>query len=214
MENNFFKVYYNDILSNKKLNSNEKLLIFYLKSFQDNNKVCFQTQNDIADILGLSPKTLEKVIYSLKKQELIFTSNDRKYLTPFNNRKAIILVDENNPLPSTEEEPNAITDEPIESGTTIPNKIEEPKEIIDKLNLSGVNKIEEIKPSTNKKEKYPELKQLKETFDKYGMLRSDDIEFYKELFEHTLYLNKNDKELNNYRIEEYLISDTFNPQPI
>lgn len=101
MKDTFMKLDF-ELLKRTDLTIEEKLIISYLKSFQTNNKVCYQTQEDISTTLGLSLRTLKRKIKELQLKKIIFLSNDRKYLIPFQNRKAIILVDNNNPLPIAE----------------------------------------------------------------------------------------------------------------
>ena len=108
-------------------------ILSYLKSFQEQNKYCYQFQKDIAEKLGIPFGTLKKDIKFLSDKKLIFTSQDKKYLNAgFNNRKALILVDDNNPLPTAES--IKLIAEQVEVTKDIPTieKIEEslPQQII------------------------------------------------------------------------------------
>ena len=101
MKDTFMKLDF-ELLKRTDLTIEEKLIISYLKSYQINGKVCYQTQEDISITLGLTTIMLKRKIKELQLKKIIFLSNDRKYLIPFQNRKAIILVDNNNPLPIAE----------------------------------------------------------------------------------------------------------------
>ena len=96
------------ILQRKDINTEEKIIISYLLALQSSNKFCFETQNDLSNKLGISTRTLKRTIQLLKDKNVMFTSNDRKYLLPFGNRKAIILCDKNNPLPNSTEKKSII----------------------------------------------------------------------------------------------------------
>lgn len=107
---NFIKLEY-QLLQRVDINLEEKVLVSYLQGWQSSNKVCFETQEEISTKLGISIRTLKRTIQSLKEKRIIFTSNDRKYLIPFNNRKALVLVDDNNPYPTPLEEATTSTKE-------------------------------------------------------------------------------------------------------
>jgi len=84
--------------------TNQTLIICYLKSFQEQNKYCYQSKSDIAEFFGIPYSTFKKEIKSLIDKKAIFLSQDKKYLNAaFNNRKALILVDHKNPLPTIKE---------------------------------------------------------------------------------------------------------------
>lgn len=74
-------------------------IISYLKRFQDNNQFCFQSKKQLANYFKTSESTIKRELKELEKLQLVFSSNDRKYLIAFNNRKALVLVDEDNPFP-------------------------------------------------------------------------------------------------------------------
>jgi Mn-dependent DtxR family transcriptional regulator len=79
-------------------------ILSYLKSFQEQNKYCYQSKSDIAKRFNFDISTINRTIKSLIDKGVIFTSQDKKYLkAAFNNRKALILVDDKNPLPTIEE---------------------------------------------------------------------------------------------------------------
>ena len=84
----------NDILRRKDITPTEKLLIAYLQSFQVNNKVCYQTEEEIAEELGMSVRTIKRTVKKLvdnnvcKKEKASLYSGKRQY----KNRKAIIVI--------------------------------------------------------------------------------------------------------------------------
>jgi len=124
---NFIKLDY-ELLKRADINIEEKLIIAYIQRWQKSNKYCYETQEEISEILGIKLTTFKDRLKSLKNKKIIFTSNDRKYLIPFNNRKAIILVDEENPYPienivSNEIKIDEIIDTPIQ--VEIESQIEE-----------------------------------------------------------------------------------------
>jgi transposase len=81
----------------------EATIISYLKSFQEQNKYCYQSKSEIAKLFKVSHSTINRSLQKLIKKGIVFTSQDKKYLkAKFNNRKAIILVDDKNPLPIVE----------------------------------------------------------------------------------------------------------------
>jgi len=95
----------NELLADTGYTLTQKLIISKIKGYQDNGLYCYSTQEELAQQLGLSLRTLKREIFNLKKIGKIFTqpkklkSNKKQY----KNRKAIILVDENNSLPTKEE---------------------------------------------------------------------------------------------------------------
>jgi len=112
------------LLQRVDINLEEKVLVSYLQGWQSSNKVCFETQEEISTKLGISIRTLKRTIQLLKEKRIIFTSNDRKYLIPFNNRKALVLVDANNPYPTPLEETTStkkITSNEVKSTEVIHN---------------------------------------------------------------------------------------------
>lgn len=115
----FMKVNYN-IASDNTLSWNEKAIIIFLKSYQDNGNYYYGSQEEMSVILGIKHlKTLKNNLKSLKEKNLIFISTDieinGKKFKAFNNKKVIVLVDKNNPLPSSNEEKS---DEVYESITS------------------------------------------------------------------------------------------------
>jgi transcription initiation factor IIE alpha subunit len=77
-------------------------LISYIKSYQINGKYCYHKDDELAKLFKVSRSTIIRELKELMNMGLIFKSNDKKYLIPFNNKKATILVDNNNPLPIAE----------------------------------------------------------------------------------------------------------------
>jgi DNA-binding GntR family transcriptional regulator len=94
----FMKVYY-EFLNRKDITLTQGIILSYLKSYQDNEMICFESEKELAKMLKTSLSTVHRSIKDLEEKELIFKSQDRKYLIAYHNKKAIILVDENNPLP-------------------------------------------------------------------------------------------------------------------
>ena len=116
-----------ELLARTDLNLGEKVIIAYINSFQSNNKYCFEEQKTIAVKIGVSIRTLEGILSSLKKKGLIFTSTKKEYFNrnKFQNRKAIIAVDENNPLPtSSTSEAKASEAKQIKNNTSTKKEIE------------------------------------------------------------------------------------------
>ena len=96
-----------ELLSNTGYTLTQKILIGYLQSFQKTKEVyCFKEQVKIAEQLGIPLRTLERDIQDLRDLKLIFMKKKRevdKTNRTYKNRKAIILVDDNNPYPILEE---------------------------------------------------------------------------------------------------------------
>lgn len=102
------------IRTNKSLTASEKLFIGYLQTYQlspdgtPTNNYCFLKQEELAEELGESLSTIKRMIISLSSKGIIFQSAARNYNKSgyqFKNRKATILVDEYNPLPTELEVP-------------------------------------------------------------------------------------------------------------
>lgn len=102
------------IRRNENLTSTEKLFMGYLYTYQ--NKVvgkkivptgtyCFDKQTNLAYELGVNLKTITNTISSLEEKGLIFKAKKGKIdgKSQYKNRKAIIMVDDNNPLPTKED---------------------------------------------------------------------------------------------------------------
>jgi len=150
MEN--YKRIPDSILKNKELADSEKLLLAYLYTYQYTvvdskviitNNFCFETQENLADELGTTLRTLQRTIQSLKEKGLIFQTKkgsvDGK--RQFKNRKAIIMVDEFNKLPiTTVKEPVKVsTPEVVESAPEV--KITtNTKKMTNKLQLKDILK--------------------------------------------------------------------------
>ena len=98
MNKKFIKVDY-QFLGREDITLPQAVLLSYLEQYQSNGKYCFKIEKDLAELLKTSLSTLKRSIKDLEEKELIFKSQDRKYLIAYQNKKAIILVDENNPLP-------------------------------------------------------------------------------------------------------------------
>jgi hypothetical protein len=98
-----------ELLENKSLSFLQVGVLSYLKNYQSNGKYCYQSKKYIANYFNTTESTLKREIKKLQDMELLFSSNDKKYLIPFNNRKALVLVDENNPFPNTEISSNEVS---------------------------------------------------------------------------------------------------------
>ena len=93
-----------ELLKRKDITSTQKLIISYLQSYQINNKYYFGGEPQLAEELGLSHPTLRDNIKALEKKKIIFKSQEDKYIQhTFQNRKCIVLVDSNNPYPTSNE---------------------------------------------------------------------------------------------------------------
>lgn len=117
------------IRKDKSLTSTEKLILGYLYTYQ--NKIVgkkiistqtyyYDTQAALAEELGTYLREIERCIASLKTKGLIFQKkkNEVDGKNQFKNRKAIIMVDENNPLPiketiPTSEVSKSVSNEPL-----------------------------------------------------------------------------------------------------
>jgi hypothetical protein len=97
------------LLQNKSLSFLQVGILSYLKRFQINDNYCFQSKKYISEYFNTTESTFKRELKKLQEMKLLFSSNDKKYLIPFNNRKALILVDENNPFPTTEINSNELS---------------------------------------------------------------------------------------------------------
>lgn len=94
-----------EILKLEGLSLLEKNLLCIFKGYQDHELYCFETQKELAKLFNVSNRYIEVAIKNLKNKNLIFLVKKSKIQGhQFKNRKAIIMVDKNNPLPKTEEE--------------------------------------------------------------------------------------------------------------
>lgn len=102
------------ILTNSELDIYEKHILGYLYTYQttvvDNKLIptknyCFDTQENIANELGISIRKLKYLIVGLKSKGLIFMVKKSQVdgKNQYKNRRAIIMVDEFNPLPTKKE---------------------------------------------------------------------------------------------------------------
>ena len=135
-----------NLLRGNGLNLNENVFISYLIGWQTQDKICYETQSQIAEYLDIPIATFKRMIKKLINKEVIFVSQDRKYLIPFNNRKAIIYVDSNNPLPTKVNTP-AESEIKIKK-VIVPEVIKEivaEKPVDDSPNEESIEVTEEIK---------------------------------------------------------------------
>jgi hypothetical protein len=108
-----------ELLQRKDIKPNEKLVIAFIQSYQINNLYYFGGEPELSKELGMVLKTLKRTIKSLEEKKIIFKSQEDKYIKhTFNNRNAIILVDDNNPYPTSNELSN-------ESDSLIPKEIKQ-----------------------------------------------------------------------------------------
>lgn len=93
----FLKLDY-QLLNNKNLSLNQKIIIAFLQSFQAVNKYCFHTQMEMSEKLGIPIATLKREIKFLLENNVIFKEpkslKDGK--RQYKNRKSLIFIDENN----------------------------------------------------------------------------------------------------------------------
>jgi predicted transcriptional regulator len=89
---NFIKVS-TELRRRKDISPTEKLIISYLLSFQSNNQVCFQTEDELSFELGMPIRTIKRTIKRLVevgvfyKEKASLHTGKRQY----KNRKAIIV---------------------------------------------------------------------------------------------------------------------------
>jgi biotin operon repressor len=148
-----------ELLKRKDITSTQKLIISFLQSYQINNNYWYSGEADLSEELGISKSTLKENIKSLEKKKIIFKSEDKNYIQHrFNQRKAIVLVDSNNPYP-TDNTPNITSKElSNQNDTNIPQ--EEIKPL--KSNNNEIEKQVEMKAEeldkNNEIEKQVEMK--------------------------------------------------------
>lgn len=102
---------------NKDLTPLHKLLIGFLNTYQTNpdgtstKKYFYDTQENLAEELGVSVRTIKSAIQFLEEKEIIYQTQKSKIdkRPQYKNRKAIILVDQHNKLPSTENKSKEVT---------------------------------------------------------------------------------------------------------
>jgi predicted transcriptional regulator len=89
---NFIKVS-TELRRRKDISPTEKLIISYLLSFQSNNQVCYQTEDELSFELGMPIRTIKRTIKRLVelgvcyKEKASLHTGKRQY----KNRKAIIV---------------------------------------------------------------------------------------------------------------------------
>lgn len=94
----------NELLANTGYTLTQKVIISKIKGFQDNDMYCFETQENLSIQLCIPLRTLKRDIKTLCDNGIIFKEKkslkDNKH--QFKNRKVIVFVDDNNPLPIKE----------------------------------------------------------------------------------------------------------------
>ena len=91
----FIKLDY-QLIQRTDITLHQKLIIAYLKSFQVNNKVCYQTQEEIAETLSFSISTVKKNIKNLKERNIIKIGMFSEFgikKNQFKNRKATVYIE-------------------------------------------------------------------------------------------------------------------------
>lgn len=122
----------NSIDKNKSLSFGEKSLLAYIHTYQNkviggkevpSGKYCFDTQDTIANNLGTTRVTINRLVKSLTKKGLIYTvpKSEIDGKPQYKDRLAYIMINENNPPPTKVESKEVIQDEIIEE------VVEEPK---------------------------------------------------------------------------------------
>ena len=140
-----------DLLKNTAYTIYERLLMMYLTSYQVHDLICYEKNTDIAINLGISKNTLSRAIKGLVDKKIIFTTN--KYKTHHsNNRKVIVLVDGNNPLPTKDETKQEVKKD----------KVKQPK--VKKKIVAEKSAVEVIPPSEQLKESLEEFKKTMESY--------------------------------------------------
>ena len=88
---NFIKIT-TSLRKRKDLSPTHKYVLSYLLSFQQNGKACFQTQEEIAEELGMTTITLKRAILSLEEAGHIIKEKASKWSgkPQYKNRKALI----------------------------------------------------------------------------------------------------------------------------
>jgi len=125
------------IRKNKSLTSTEKIILGYLYTYQyklvgkkliSTGSYCLETQDNLADEIGLLVLTLKRTLITLKEKGLIFNqkkgSIDGK--SQYKNRLATIMVDEFNPLPTEIE---------IKIPKNVSKKISTPTEVLSPVTI-------------------------------------------------------------------------------
>ena len=115
-----------DLLNRKDITPTEKLVIAYLKSLQSNNNYHYAGVPSLAECLGMKKDNLNKVITKLEDKKIIFKSSDKKYIQKrYNQRMAIVLVDNNNPYPTNNTPKVKSNKEKTKSNTNTPKEEKE-----------------------------------------------------------------------------------------
>jgi hypothetical protein len=100
-EESFLKIDYK-LLSNTAHTLSQRILIAYIKGWQVDDKYCIQTQEDIADKLGMSVRTIKDNLVALEAEDVLYVTPAKKVTNKnqYKNRKAIVLIDDKNPAPT------------------------------------------------------------------------------------------------------------------
>jgi len=120
------------LLQDPRFSLSQTIIISYFKGYQREDGFFYDTQENLSKILGISLPTLKRDIKYLLELGIIFfkTKSDIDGKRQYKNRKAIIFVDEKNPLPKKIEsaiaapaaEPEAIS-APIENNLKTPSTV-------------------------------------------------------------------------------------------
>lgn len=89
---NFIKVS-TELRRRTDISSTEKIILAYLLSFQANNQVCYQTEEELSFELGISLSTLKRSIVTLIEMNICYKEKASLHTgkRQYKNRKAIIV---------------------------------------------------------------------------------------------------------------------------
>lgn len=92
---NFIKLT-SDILANKELNANQKLILAYIQSYQLNDKDCYSKLSEMAETLGMPIATVKRNVNALESKGIIKRGLIKDILNTtkpqYKNRKATVYV--------------------------------------------------------------------------------------------------------------------------
>jgi biotin operon repressor len=168
---------------NKDLTPLHKLLIGFLNTYQSNpdgtstKKYFYDTQENLAEELGVSVRTIKTAIQFLEDKGIIYQTQKSKIdkRPQYKNRKAIILVDKNNPLPSTE---NKAVEETISTEAISEVQVEV---IVPQIKEKSTNeKLLEFKTKWEKNRKGFDYIELCKFDDKFSLTHNPSL--YKQDF--------------------------------
>ena len=137
---NFIKLQ-KELLQRTDITLIHKLIISYLQSYQSNNNYYYAGIPNMAKELGLSLTAVKDNIKQLEKRGIMFKSQDKKHINAtFNNRKAIVLVDDNNPIPTNNTPKKSSNNTSTKSNINTP---EVKKEVVIEEEIKEVDKLKQ-----------------------------------------------------------------------